>query len=271
MAHPESAATRLRAISVRMRLLTLARDLKRRKARERQGLFVAEGLRTVEALLDSPLRVRGVLTSDVLDRTPRGAELLARLNAAGLEQVRVSDAEFESAADTEQPQGVLAIAEQPQRTLASLRLAPSARLLVLDGIQDPGNVGTLLRSAAALGATAAVVLPGTVDPWNAKVVRSAVGHQFRHPPVLATIEELRAFLDAQGMALWGAAADGAMLGREAVPPRLAIAVGNEGNGLSPEVRAACTAMVAIPMADDAESLNVAVAAGILLHVLRPNA
>lgn len=254
-----------------MRLLTLARDLKRRKARERQGLFVAEGLRTVEALLESPLRVRGVLTSDGLDRTPRGAELRSRLNATGVEQVRVSEAEFESAADTEQPQGVLAIAEQPERALADLALTESARILVLDGIQDPGNVGTLLRSAAALGTAATVVLPGTVDPWNAKVVRAAVGHQFRHPPVLATVEELRAFLAAQGLALWGAAADGVPVGAQTPPPRLAIAVGNEGSGLSPEVRAACTSMVAIPMVADAESLNVAVAAGILLHVLRPNA
>ena len=250
-------------------MLTLARDLKRRKARERQGLFVAEGLRTVEALLDSPLRIRGVLSSEALDVAPRGAELLSRINTQGLEHVRVSDAEFASAADTEQPQGVLAIAEQPEQRLESLALPAEARLLVLDGIQDPGNVGTLLRTAAALGAQATVVLPGTVDPWNAKVVRSAVGHQFRHPPVFATLGELRTFLSAQSMALWGAAADGASLGSTAMPARLALAVGNEGNGLSEDVRAACHGFVAIPMAADAESLNVAVAAGILLHVLRP--
>jgi TrmH family RNA methyltransferase len=250
-------------------MLTLARDLKRRKARERQGLFVAEGLRTVEALLDSPLRVRGVLSSDALDRTPRGSELLSRINTLGLEHVRVSEAEFASAADTEQPQGVLAIAEQPEGRLESVALPADARLLVLDGIQDPGNVGTLLRTAAALGAQASVVLPGTVDPWNAKVVRSAVGHQFRHPPLLATLDELRAFLTAQSMTLWGAAAEGAAVGTSAVPARLALAVGNEGNGLGEEVRAACQGFVAIPMAADAESLNVAVAAGILLHVLRP--
>ena len=250
-------------------MLTLARDLKRRKARERQGLFVAEGLRTVEALLASPLRVRGVLSSAQLDATPRGQELLTLINARGLEHVRVGDDEFASAADTEQPQGVLAVAEQPERRLDALALPATARLLVLDGIQDPGNVGTLLRSAAALGAQASVVLPGTVDPWNAKVVRSAVGHQFAHPPVLASLEELRAFLAAQGCALWGADAEGAPVGATPAPARLAIAVGNEGNGLSAELRAACDARVAIPMAAGAESLNVAVAAGILLHVLRP--
>lgn len=230
---------------------------------------MAEGLRTVEALLASPLRLRGILASDQLERTPRGAELLAAINTRGLEVVRVSEADFESAADTEQPQGVLAVAEQPEPSLDALTLADGARLLVLDGIQDPGNVGTLLRSAAALGAPATIVLPGTVDPWNAKVVRSAVGHQFRHPPILATVEELRAFLAAQDCALWGASADGAPVGQSPVPGRLAVAVGNEGNGLSAELREACHELVSIPMAADAESLNVAVAAGILLHVLRP--
>lgn len=252
-----------------MRILTLARDLKRRKARERQGLFVAEGVRTVEELLASPLNVRGVLASDQVERTTRGAALLAAVEARGLELLRVSDAEFESAADTEQSQGVLAIAEQPEPGLASLRLTDGDRLLVLDGIQDPGNVGTLLRTASALGAAASIVLPGTVDPWNAKVVRSAVGLQFTHPPILCNTAELLTFLREQACSLVGAGADGEALGGYAVPGRLALAVGNEGQGLSEELRAACDAVVAIPMAQGAESLNVAVAAGILLHVLRP--
>ena len=254
-----------------MRMLTLARDLKRRKARERQGLFVAEGVRTVEELLASPLNLRGVLASDQLERTTRGAALLAEVQARGLEVLRVSDSDFDSAADTEQSQGVLAIAEQPERPLTSISLKDGDRLLVLDGIQDPGNVGTLLRSASALGVMASIVLPGTVDPWNAKVVRSAVGLQFTHPPVLCNTTELLPFLREQGCSLVGAAADGEDLSRYAAPRRLALAVGNEGQGLSDDLRAACDGFVAIPMADGAESLNVAVAAGILMHVLRPPA
>jgi TrmH family RNA methyltransferase len=254
-----------------MKMLTLARDLKRRQARERQGLFVAEGVRTVEELLASPLNLRGVLASDQLERTARGAALLADVQGRGLELLRVSDAEFESAADTEQSQGVLAIAEQPERPLSSIALKDGDRLLVLDGIQDPGNVGTLLRTASALGAVASIVLPGTVDPWNAKVVRSAVGLQFTHPPVLCNTTELLPFLREQGCSLVGAAAEGQDVSGHTVPRRLALAVGNEGQGLSEELRAACDGLVAIPMADGAESLNVAVAAGILMHVLRPPA
>jgi RNA methyltransferase, TrmH family len=251
-----------------MRMLTLARDLRRRKARERQGLFVAEGVRTVEELLASPLNVRGVLVSDQVDRTPRGAALIADVQARGLDLLRVSETEFESAADTEQSQGVLAVAEQPERRLDSVRLKEADRLLVLDGIQDPGNVGTLLRTASALGAAASIVLPGTVDPWNAKVVRSAVGLQFTHPPVMCSTADLLAFLREHSCSLVGAGAEGQSVGAFAAPRRLALAVGNEGQGLSDELRAACDAVVAIPMAPGAESLNVAVAAGILLHVLR---
>lgn len=232
---------------------------------------MAEGVRTVEELLASPLAVRGVLVNDQLERNPRGAALLTAIASRGIERQRVTEAEFDSAADTEQSQGVLAIAEQPERHLESLVLRDGARLLLLDGIQDPGNVGTLLRTASALGAVASIVLPGTVDPWNAKVVRSAVGLQFTHPPVLCTTAELLPFLRAQGCQVVGAGAEGQPVSRYGPPSRLALAVGNEGQGLSAELRAACDAVVAIPMAPGAESLNVAVAAGILLHVLRPSA
>lgn len=240
----------------------------RRKARERSGLFVAEGIRTVEQLLASPLRIRAVLTCDLLGRTPRGAALHASLEGRGLEVANVSEAEFLSACDTEQPQGILAIAEMPDQTLAGLDLAPAARLLVLDAIQDPGNVGTLLRTAAALGAAATLALPGTVDLWNAKVVRSAVGMQFTHPTISCTAEEFSAFRSANRVALWGADATGVAIGARATNGRIALVVGNEGAGLTPAVRDACDALIAVPMAPGAESLNVAVAAGILLHALQ---
>ena len=142
------------------------------------------------------------------------------------------------------------------------------RALVLDAVQDPGNVGTIVRTAAALGATATVALPGTVDLWNAKVVRSGMGTHFFHPAFHATAESLDAFLASAGVELWCADAKGEAIGARARPPRLALAVGNEGNGLTPATRARADALVALPIAPDVESLNVAVAAGILLHALR---
>jgi TrmH family RNA methyltransferase len=254
-----------------MRLLTVARDLARRKARDRSGLFVAEGIRTVEELLRSPLRVTGVLTCDLVDRTPRGAALIAQLHGRDLTVLRVSEREFLSASDTDNPQGVLAVAERPTAALESLRLGAFARLLVLDGVQDPGNAGTLLRTAAAMGVTATVSLPGTVDPWNAKVVRSAVGIQFRHAVIECDEPTLLAYLARERVPLWGADASGSPVDGMVPPARLALAVGNEGAGLKPSVRDACASLVALPMAPGVESLNVAVAAGIALFALRPRA
>src|SRR5690349_9747187 len=164
-----------------MKILTLARDLRRRKARERQGLFVAEGVRAVEELVASGLVVRGVLVAPHLDATPRGAALHAALLDRAAPLVEVSDAELADAADTDTPQGVLAVGGE-------------LRLLVLDALQDPGNAGTLLRTAAALGVAATVSLPGTVDLWSAKVVRSAMGAHFRHPSLSCTWDALATFL-----------------------------------------------------------------------------
>jgi TrmH family RNA methyltransferase len=251
-----------------VKLLTLARDLVRRKARERQGLFVAEGVRAVEELLASPLCIRGILSTGWHDPSPRLAGLLERARECGVEVTHVTQEELESASDTETPQGVLAVAEIPARTLGALVLPATARVVVLDALQDPGNVGTILRTAAAFGAAAVVALPGTVDLWNAKVVRSAMGIHFRHPAVAATWDELSAFLREHRIALWAADAGGEPLSRSSAPARLAIAVGNEGAGLSAQVRDAADRVVSVPIARDVESLNVAVAAGVLLHELR---
>ena len=251
-----------------MRILTLARDLSRRKSRERQALFVVEGVRAVEELLGSPLTTRGVLSGPQLADAPRGRALLDRISASGLEHSSVTDAEFRSAAETESPQGVLAVAEIPSRSLSTLSGLASLRLLVLDAVQDPGNVGTILRTAAALGADATVALPGTVDLWNAKVVRSAMGAHFRHVAFHATADDLFVFLDVESVPLWAADVAGTPADTMTAPDRLAIAVGNEGGGLSSSVRRRASATVSLPIAASVESLNVAVATGILLYQLR---
>lgn len=260
---PPSTAT-----NPHVKLLTLARDLRRRKARERQGLFVAEGVRTVEELLRSPVPVRGLLVSPALALAPRGPALLAEAARLGVAVAEVGEADFASAADTESPQGVLAVATIPDCSLAGIPEKSRIRLVVLDAVQDPGNVGTILRTAAALGASAVIALPGTVDLWNAKVVRSAMGASFRLPTVSATTESLAAFLSGRRIALWAADAHGRPLEELGQPDALAIAVGNEGAGLTPGVRERADQLVAIPIAADVESLNVAVATGILLHSLR---
>lgn len=262
-----------------MKLLSTARDLKRRRARERTGLFVAEGIRTVEELLASPLggadggALRGALVSPALAATGRGAALrtalLAHCDAAGVPLVELSDADLASAADTESPQGVLVVAEQVEQSFEGLRIGTRARLVVLDAVQDPGNVGTILRTAEALGAEAVVALPGSADLWSSKVVRGSMGSRFRLPAFPASLEALVAFCTASEVALWAADGAGELVdswsGR--APERLAIVVGNEGSGVSTALTEVADRTIAIPVST-VESLNVAIATGILLYALR---
>jgi TrmH family RNA methyltransferase len=251
-----------------VKLLTLARDLTRRKSREKHSLFVAEGVRSVEELLRSRIKLRGALVAPQLVSAPRGIALRSALASAGIEVAEVSEKDFRSAAETESPQGVLAIGEVPAYSLDTLELPDRCRLIVLDAVQDPGNVGTILRTAAALGATATLALPGTVDIWNAKVIRGSMGAQFHHPTLHATVTEAATFLSTGGVTLWAADMGGELITREGTPDRLAIAFGNEGAGLSSELRTMAQKIVSLPIAPTVESLNVAVAAGIILYELR---
>ena len=268
-----------------MRLLTLARDLRRRRARERLGLFVAEGVRAVEAALGAGVEARGALVGPALAATERGQRLREHLDRVGVPVLNVNERDFVSAADTDAPQGVLLVAAQPvalgmladHPALADAagRAGPGAefRLLVLDAVQDPGNVGTLVRAAAGLGAAAVVALPGTADVWSAKVVRAAMGAHFAVPALPATTDALAAFLGAHRVPLWGADGGGAPVARAAreAPARLAVALGNEGAGLTAPVRALAAELVAVPSSGRVESFNVAVAGSILLYELRPGA
>lgn len=250
-----------------MKLLTLARDLRRRKARERQQLFVAEGVRAAEELLRSSLSIRGALVAPQLADAPRGAALREALSSRGVAVEEVKPLEFASAAETESPQGVIVVAEVPARRLASLPDDWKGVVLVLDAVQDPGNVGTIIRTAAALGAVATVAMPGTVDLWNAKVVRSGMGAHFRHPVFPASWPELDDFRSRTRPLVLGADAQGGAL-PSPVPKQTLLLVGNEGAGLSGEARSRVDRLVGLAIAPTVESLNVAVATGILLHQLR---
>jgi RNA methyltransferase, TrmH family len=251
-----------------VRLLTLARDLRRRKAREKRGLFVAEGVRAVEELVRSSIAIEGILVAPQVEEAPRGAALLDAIRGKGITLETVGAPEFASAAETESPQGILALARIPSVTLDEIPVADPLRLLILDAVQDPGNVGTLVRTAAALGAAVTIALPGTVDLWNAKVVRSAMGAHFHHIAIHASWDELSAFRSRRGLVLWGADATGQPIGNGPIPACLGLVVGNEGAGLTDSVRSSLDRLVSIPMSPRAESLNVAVAAGILLHEVR---
>jgi TrmH family RNA methyltransferase len=252
-------------------LQTLIRDLHRRRGRERRGLALAEGVRLVEEALAGGIAIRGAAVSPALESTTRGKMLKASLAERSIRTEDVADGELEELADTEHPQGVVAVIEPKRWGLDDIRLSAGSTLLVLDGVQDPGNVGTMLRTALGLGAAGVVALKGTADLTNPKVIRSAMGATFRLPAVAASPEEFVAWARLQRTEIWAAEATGETIGRllraKSTGGPVALVLGNEGAGVGPALDQVATRRVAIPLARDVESLNVAVAAGILLYEL----
>jgi TrmH family RNA methyltransferase len=247
-------------------LLTTIRDLHRRRGRERRGLALAEGVRLVEEALAARVPIRGAAVGPGLEGTPRGTALKSALERAGVRLEAVSEAELESLADTEHPQGVVAVLEPPHWRLEDITPAPGRPVLVLDGVQDPGNVGTILRTALGLGGAGVVALKGTADLHNSKVLRGSMGALFRLPSVVTDVPAYLAWAATAGVDTWVTAADGEPLGaqtRSRVP--VALVLGNEGAGVGPTLSEAAQRRVAIPLDRGVESLNVAVVAGILLY------
>lgn len=240
----------------------LWRSLTRRKGREESGRFLAEGPLLLGELLDS-----GLVPEHVLHVASGSGErpLLERARAAGARVEAVAEVELAALADTVTPQGVLAMAAIPRVDWSALR---SDRILVLDAVQDPGNLGTLVRTAEALGLGGVVALSGTVDPWNPKAVRAAAGASFRLPLLRATWPEARTKLLERGAPVWVADAAGEPFGRgSSAPERLALVLGNEARGVSEAVVRDAERRVSVPMRGRAESLNVAVAGAILMDRL----
>ena len=248
-----------------MTLVTLIRDLHRRKARERRGLALAEGVRLVEEMVAANVRCKGALVSPSLDATERGQALRARLVAGQVDLHEVSDDELAEAAATEQPQGIVAAYEPAQWQLADLMNGIGKPLLVLDAVQDPGNVGTIARTALAFGAAGIVALPGTADLTNPKTVRGAMGALFRLPHLHADDESVLSLCAERDIETWAATMDGGDIDELPTNRAVALIVGNEGAGIRDELLARVAHRVTIRIQPDSESLNVAVATGILLH------
>ena len=168
---------------------------------------------------------------------------------------------------TETPQPLAALIQPPAFAWADL-LPPQAAplLVVLAGLQDPGNLGTILRSAEAFGATGIITLPGTVSPWNPKAVRASAGSVLRMPLLAATPEDCFARLRAGGVRVYTTALrDAQPAQRAALASPTALLIGNEGNGVPQALAAQADAALTIPCPGPVESLNAAVAASILLY------
>ncbi|NNG17719.1 MAG: RNA methyltransferase [Gemmatimonadales bacterium] len=244
---------------------SLIRDLHRRRGRERRGLTFIEGVRLVEEALASGIEFRGAALSPALEATPRGSALKAAFTAAGIPLVELSDRDLADVADTEHPQGVLAVIKLKHWSLDDVHAEPGRPVLVLDRVQDPGNVGTMVRTAFALGAAGVIALKGTAEFTAPKVLRGSMGALFQLPAVRSDIEAFFGWHRASGAALWLAEVHGEPVSGIKAAGAINIVIGNEGAGLDPALGTVPHRRVAIPLLGPADSLNAAVTAGILLY------
>jgi TrmH family RNA methyltransferase len=247
-------------------LRSTVRDLRRRRARRRRHLTLAEGIRLVEEALRAGAAIQGTVTAPMLQASPRGQALKRSLERLDVPALEVTDDELIELADTEHPQGVMVVVEPPTHRMEDIPVEEGHPVLVLDGVQDPGNVGALCRAALGLGASGVVGLPGTAELFGPKALRGSMGALFHLPALRCEAEAFLAWAAESDVELWLAATDGAPVRQvEAGGRRLALVLGNEGAGVRPELLERVAQRIAIPLAPGVESLNVAVAAGILLY------
>lgn len=238
----------------------LARRLRSRRTREREGLALVEGPGVILEALRSSVEVRWVLAGEEYGGGEGGREIVAACEGRGVKVVFAVDSEVRDLCSTDAPRPVLACVRPPPLDSRPVDLG---RYLMALGVQVPGNLGTLIRSAWGFGLDGVVIGAGTVDPWNAKVVRASAGAVFHLPLVGEPVGKAAARLN-----LLCADAAGAPV-EEVVEARLedwVLVVGNEGSGIG-SVLGDLGRAVAVPLADGVDSLNVAMAGSILMYEL----
>lgn len=232
------------------------KKLRQKKYRDENGLYIAEG---VNILKDMPESAE-VISFFVTERARKSAE--AFINGRGAEIFPVADPVMDAISDTDMPSGVLAVIKKPHS------IPVSGNAVVLDGVSDPGNLGTIIRTASGAGYNDIITL-NCADAFSPKTVRAAMGGVFRTNIVDADYDELPALLngyqkicaDMSGVSVFDYVPHG----------RIALFLGNEAHGLGEYSRSLADVTLSLPMANGQESLNVAVAAGIMMYVINSNA
>lgn len=240
--------------------------LGRAKERREANAFVAEGVRLVEEAETRDWRFRFALYDNSINE--RGKLIVERLSSQGVEIEETSESLMKSLSDTETPQGILAVLEFSSLPISGLLNF----ILIPDQIRDPGNLGTLLRSAAATGVQAVLIPPETTDAFAPKVVRSGMGAHFRLPIHPMSWEEIEQLTKPANLQMYIADMDGRSCWETDLRQPLALVIGGEAEGVGEEARKLADQLIKIPMAGNVESLNAGVAGSVLMfEVVRQRA
>jgi len=235
------------------------KKLHTKKERDRAGTFLVEGFHLVEEALTNREYVLELIMSDTTD-------LPAHWNVDNIPITIVTPEIVQELSDTDTTQGIVAVCNQVSQKEIDIN---KAKLLLIDAVQDPGNLGTMIRTAEAAGLDAVIVGTGSVDTYNSKVIRSTQGAIFHIPVIRSDLNQWISQLKEQNVPIYGSALDNATTYREVQPSNtFALIVGNEGNGVNPSLLEQTTRNLYIPIYGKSESLNVGVATAILLYHLR---
>ncbi len=256
-------------VSIHNPRLKYVRRLANHRFRDKEKKFLVEGIRFVEEILASGWPVEMLVYSKKVTENPRAKNIIETAAAGKVSLFEVEDGLFGELAETSTPQGILAVAPQRRNSPEDLQAGEgeNALLVLVDGVQDPGNLGAIVRSADAAGAAGVVLFKGTADIYNPKALRATMGSIF-HLPVIqgAGTEDIMAYLTRRGIKIVaGDPRAGKAIFEVDLKVPCAIAVGGEAGGIGAMVKENVDELARIPMPGRAESLNVAISAGIMLY------
>jgi TrmH family RNA methyltransferase len=251
------------AVNPRIKEAMRLREIKHARGENR---FVIEGPRIIETALDAGARIRDVFFTDRFGAKKEGRAVLNILQKKGANIFATTEHLLNKIADTETPQGIAAVVSYEMSSLESLRARKNPLYAVGDGIGEPGNLGTIIRTADAAGADAVILLEGTCDVFIPKVIRATAGSIFHIPIAHAKAETLLRWLRDMGIRLVATSADAERSVFETkLEAPLALVFGNEARGVSKPIREAADLSLKIPIYGRAESMNVAIAAAVCLY------
>lgn len=240
--------------------------LRDRRHRDKQQRILIDGARELERALGAGVRLLEVFVCQSWCQSPEAERVLQAIPGSGVELLAVSENVFQKLAFGQRAEGVLGVAELPRRTLEEMALPENPRVVVLEGVEKPGNIGAVLRSADGAGISALVVADGRTDLYNPNAIRASLGTIFTLPVCAATAAEALDWLRRRGLAIYAAVVGGRLAYDQAdFRGPTAIVLGSEAQGLSKAWSASDVVPIGLPMRGAADSLNVSATAAVLCY------
>lgn len=252
--------------SSKNQLIKEVKSLYRKKQRKKLGLFIVEGIKIIEEVIDKKYPFKNIIYTDSLLNSEDGKKIFSKVKHLD-KLVHVPENIFKEISDTESPQGILGTVHTVKGNIDDVRLGKNSIFLYLDGVQDPGNVGTIIRTADAFDIDGIVLREGCVDPYNPKVVRATMGSIFRVPLYFESystgdIKKLKNL----GIKVYSSSLSESLpIDKINFQNKSLVVIGNESSGVSEEVYKLSDSSIKIPMPGSSESLNAGVAASIIMY------